>query len=169
MQIVLGGGVYARAMPLFAPIVLAYWLKAMRQASGATLIADGRSWAYSAFGAISVGSGVLLAWLLIGRYGLEGAAWGIVGGEVIAFSAQSIHAAGRGEAIFRPRAALVMAGSFVLLALVTASPIHSVGSEIALRIAYAALFAGLLLVGRAVSLADLGHATLLLRSLFPGR
>jgi len=47
VQIVLGGGVYARATSLFAPIAFAYWLKAMRQASGATLIADGRSWAYS--------------------------------------------------------------------------------------------------------------------------
>jgi len=62
--------------------------------------------------------------------------------------ADPVSSSATGGAIFGPRPASVMAGTFVLLAVLTAAPLHSTGSEIILRIAYAALFAGLLLIGR---------------------
>ncbi len=167
VTIVLGGGVYGRAMPLFAPIALGYWAKAVRQESAVPLVADGLSWAYSAFGWLAVLAALALARLLVGRWGLEGAAWGLFGGEAIAFAAQTILAARRKAVVFAPVSALAMAVCFVLLAMATALPPHAIGAEIALRILYAALFAAAILVLRAVPLADIRHAGLLLRSLLP--
>jgi len=166
---VLGGGVYQRATPLFAPIALAYWLKAMRQASGGPIIAQGESWAYSVFGALAIAGSVSLAFLLTDRFGLAGAAWGIAGGEAIGLTAQSIFAARRGAGVLVARSVLVMAGGFVALTLATEIAAPSTAGEIAFRLLDAILFLGVLLAGRAVALGDLRHAALLLRSLLPGR
>lgn len=87
---VLGRGVYREAIPLFGPLALSYWTKALRQQTSLAFVTVGKAWYRSAVNALTLLVTLLLALVMIRIWGLSGVAWAVVGGETIGLSLQTL-------------------------------------------------------------------------------
>lgn len=169
-SVVLGGGAYAAAGNLIAPIAFAYWIKSVRQEAAVGFTAAGKSWAYSAFGGAAIAASLLFAWLLTPRFGLPGTALGMVAGETCAFAAQLVYARRTGHAITMVRPTFTMGLAFIALAAAIAlTPPMPLAGDIVARMVVAVAFLVVLTVFRAVPLRDIRHASRLLRDTFRPR
>jgi O-antigen/teichoic acid export membrane protein len=116
---VLGHGVYREAIPLFGPLALSYWMKALRQQTSLAFVTVGRAWYRSTVNALTLLVTLLLAPEMIRIWGLPGVAWAVVGGEAIGWLVQTLLLARLKLRLLDSPSLLFTAGAFLVLLAVT--------------------------------------------------
>jgi O-antigen/teichoic acid export membrane protein len=163
---VLGRGVYREAIPLFGPLALSYWIKALRQQTSLAFLTVGRAWYRSTVNALTLLVTLLLAPEMIRVWGLPGVAWAVVGGEAVGLLLQTLLLARLKFRLLDSASLLFTAGAFLVLLAVTR--LLPVNAGIVAFLAYPVLliaFAAVLYLSGAVGPRDVR----LLVELLPGK